>query len=131
MLKKMTLALVLLAGLALAGGCLSPTEEPTVTSANVGVPTSTPTVANVDATTPTATSVVAAIPTVHPTGADAVAATPTAHPMATDTPAAALSPAPISGHPAPDFALPDLEGIELRLSDFGGQVVLVNFWTTW
>jgi peroxiredoxin len=43
----------------------------------------------------------------------------------------ALPPAPIPGHPAPDFALPDLADNELRLADFEGQVVLVNFWATW
>ncbi len=48
-----------------------------------------------------------------------------------DTPTPALPPAPIPGHPAPDFTLPDLEGTELRLSDLTRQVVLVNFWATW
>jgi peroxiredoxin len=32
---------------------------------------------------------------------------------------------------APDFSLPDLDGQEHRLSDYYGQVVLLNFWTTW
>ena len=30
---------------------------------------------------------------------------------------------------APDFALPDLDGRLFRLSDFRGQVVIVNFWS--
>lgn len=30
-----------------------------------------------------------------------------------------------------DFTLPDLQGNSIRLSDFRGQVVLVNFWATW
>ena len=80
MLRKVVLGLLLLAGLALIGGCLGQTEEPRVT------PTTT-------------------MPS--------------------------LSPAPIPGPPAPDFVLPDLAGNELRLSDFRGQVVLVNFWATW
>ncbi|MFQ5692242.1 MAG: TlpA disulfide reductase family protein [Nitrospinota bacterium] len=32
---------------------------------------------------------------------------------------------------APDFALPTLEGTRLRLKDFRGKVVLLNFWATW
>jgi peroxiredoxin len=33
--------------------------------------------------------------------------------------------------PAPDFALKDYLGRELRLSSLRGNVVLVNFWATW
>ena len=33
--------------------------------------------------------------------------------------------------PAPDFALPAMDGSELRLSDLKGQVVMINFWATW
>ena len=33
--------------------------------------------------------------------------------------------------PAPDFVLKDLSGKMVRLSDFRGKVVLVNFWATW
>ncbi len=32
---------------------------------------------------------------------------------------------------APDFTLADLEGRQVRLSDFRGKKVLINFWTTW
>jgi peroxiredoxin len=42
-----------------------------------------------------------------------------------------LKPAPIAGHPAPDFALPALDGNIIRLSDFKGKPVLINFWATW
>jgi len=45
--------------------------------------------------------------------------------------AAALAPAPVAGHPAPDFALETLDGETIRLSDFVGKPVLVNFWATW
>jgi peroxiredoxin len=44
--------------------------------------------------------------------------------------AAPLAAAPsIVGKPAPDFVLRGLDGRNLRLSEFRGQVVLVNFWT--
>ncbi|MCG8352842.1 MAG: redoxin domain-containing protein [Chloroflexales bacterium] len=33
--------------------------------------------------------------------------------------------------PAPDIALPALGGGEIRLADYQGKVVLVNFWGTW
>ena len=32
---------------------------------------------------------------------------------------------------APDFMLRDLSGETIRLSDYRGKVVLLNFWTTW
>jgi thiol-disulfide isomerase/thioredoxin len=37
-----------------------------------------------------------------------------------------------AGHrPAPDFALKDLQGGILRLEDFRGKVVILNFFATW
>jgi thiol-disulfide isomerase/thioredoxin len=33
--------------------------------------------------------------------------------------------------PAPDFALESLDGKTMRLSDFRGKAVLLNFWATW
>lgn len=42
-----------------------------------------------------------------------------------------LEPAPIKGHPAPDFALQTLAGKTIRLSDYKGKPVLINFWATW
>ncbi len=42
-----------------------------------------------------------------------------------------LEAAPAVGHPAPDFALKDLDGNTVRLSDLRGKVVFINFWATW
>ena len=39
---------------------------------------------------------------------------------------------PVPGTPlARDFELPDLDGNKLKLSDFKGHIVIVNFWATW
>jgi cytochrome c biogenesis protein CcmG, thiol:disulfide interchange protein DsbE len=35
------------------------------------------------------------------------------------------------GKTAPDFELPDLSDKTMRLSDFRGKVVFLNFWATW
>jgi len=35
------------------------------------------------------------------------------------------------GAEAPDFAMNDLEGNEVKLSDFKGKVVLIDFWASW
>lgn len=35
------------------------------------------------------------------------------------------------GQPAPDFSLTSLEGARLNLSDYAGQVVMINMWATW
>lgn len=35
------------------------------------------------------------------------------------------------GHMAPDFQLETLDGEEVKLSDFRGSRVMVNFWATW
>jgi peroxiredoxin len=40
-------------------------------------------------------------------------------------------PASWLGSPAPGFELADLEGTQHRLSQYRGDVVLLNFWATW
>jgi peroxiredoxin len=40
-------------------------------------------------------------------------------------------PAPLPNHPAPDLALPQLDGTQITLRDLRGQVVLINIWATW
>ncbi|MGO9634233.1 MAG: peroxiredoxin family protein [Steroidobacteraceae bacterium] len=47
---------------------------------------------------------------------------------AASSPAAAPT---MVGKDAPDFVLKTLAGTNLRLSEFRGQVVLVNFWARW
>ena len=37
----------------------------------------------------------------------------------------------LQGQPAPDFELASLDGKNLKLSDFHGKAVLLNFWATW
>jgi peroxiredoxin len=48
--------------------------------------------------------------------------------LAAASPAAAPT---IVGREAPDFVLKSMDGRNLRLSEFRGQVVLVNFWARW
>jgi cytochrome c biogenesis protein CcmG/thiol:disulfide interchange protein DsbE len=35
------------------------------------------------------------------------------------------------GQPAPDFSLETVEGKTVKLSDYKGKVVAINFWATW
>jgi len=37
----------------------------------------------------------------------------------------------LSGQPAPEFSLQALDGKTVKLSDFRGKAVLLNFWATW
>ena len=37
----------------------------------------------------------------------------------------------LQGQPAPDFALASLDGKTVKLSDFRGKAILLNFWATW
>src|SRR5438874_6519301 len=46
-------------------------------------------------------------------------------------PASVLTETSQVGHLAPDFLLQTLDGREIRLSDYRGHVVFLNFWATW
>jgi peroxiredoxin len=43
----------------------------------------------------------------------------------------ALAQTALVGKPAPDFVLRSLQGENMRLSEYSGEVVIVNFWATW
>jgi peroxiredoxin len=45
--------------------------------------------------------------------------------------ASAAAPATLVGKDAPDFVLKGMDGANLRMSEFRGQVVLLNFWVRW
>jgi peroxiredoxin len=48
-----------------------------------------------------------------------------------DVGVATLKPAATVGNPAPDFNVTDLDGKSLKLSDYRGKYVLLDFWATW
>jgi len=41
------------------------------------------------------------------------------------------NPNSMAGQPAPDITLKDFDGNELKVSDFRGKVLFLNFWATW
>jgi len=45
--------------------------------------------------------------------------------------ASSLASSGLEGQQAPDFALKSSTGENLRLSEFRGDVVMINFWATW
>ena len=45
--------------------------------------------------------------------------------------ASSLASSGLTGQPAPDFALKSSTGENLRLSEYRGDVVMINFWATW
>ncbi len=45
--------------------------------------------------------------------------------------AGSLASSGLVGQPAPDFALRSATGENLRLSEYRGDVVMINFWATW
>lgn len=65
-------------------------------------------------------------------GLRAVAETPPTpeNPYKEELGALGLHPAP-PGIQAPDVALPNLDDKMVKLSDFKGKVMLLNFWATW
>lgn len=56
---------------------------------------------------------------------------PDEEPTIAPTPASDRANGPSVGAIAPSLTLPDLDGNEVSLSGLQGNVVLLNFWTTW
>ena len=54
-----------------------------------------------------------------------------AQPVASGAANTADSSAPAEGEAAPDFVLTSLDGEAVRLSDYRGKKVILNFWATW
>lgn len=52
-------------------------------------------------------------------------------PAGSQTTQAGLAPAPVKGHPAPEISLVSTTGQPMKLSDFRGKPVVINFWATW
>ncbi|MGB8706760.1 MAG: redoxin domain-containing protein [Dehalococcoidia bacterium] len=53
---------------------------------------------------------------------------------ASNQPFKTLTPIPVGtqvGNRAPDFSLQDLSGKDVKLSDFRGKIVMINFWAIW
>jgi thiol-disulfide isomerase/thioredoxin len=52
--------------------------------------------------------------------------------LAGDTPRARrAAPSNLVGKPAPEWALKDADGLEHKLADYRGKVVVIDFWATW
>ena len=45
--------------------------------------------------------------------------------------ASSIASSGLEGQPAPDFALKSSTGENMRLSEYRGDVVMINFWATW
>lgn len=45
--------------------------------------------------------------------------------------AASFAASSMEGQPAPDFALKSATGENMRLSEYRGDIVMINFWATW
>jgi len=43
----------------------------------------------------------------------------------------ALASVPSDSKPAPDFELPDVNGKKVKLSNFKGKIIILDFWATW
>lgn len=51
--------------------------------------------------------------------------------LSTDPPGRAPGSSISDGQPAPEIILPNLQGQTIKLSDYRGKVVILNFWASW
>ena len=78
---------------------------------------------------PAATTVPTTTPTNAPTTAPTTA--PTMAPTTAPTKAPTTAPTEPNYPDAPDFTVYDLDGNEVKLSDFFGKPIVLNFWASW
>ena len=62
---------------------------------------------------------------------DVFAYTPPAGMRVVDHPDRLTNPEALTGQPAPDVVFRDLDGRDLRISDFRGKVLFLDIWATW
>ncbi len=56
---------------------------------------------------------------------------PTSVSLGASAPAASLTVGPQVGMVAPELALTDLDGVPVKLSDYAGKPVVLNYWASW
>lgn len=152
MKKNRSLLLLLLAFVLLLGGAyvlygrLSQTMAPDQLSTQVQTGSretpqaaasaaASPEPAPTEAVTPEATPTMAREPEATPVASDEPEATPAASDEPEAAPAASDEPEAEEGEPetvaAPDFTAYDIDGNEVKLSDYLGRPVVLNFWASW
>lgn len=84
---------------------------------------------------PAATPTVSGAPATTPAASDAPEPTPATSDAPEPTPATSDAPEAEEGEPetvaAPDFTVYDADGNEVKLSDYLGKPVVLNFWASW
>jgi hypothetical protein len=122
-------ALILLGWLLAACGGATPTTAPVPTTAAAQAPTAT--IAPTVAPTTAAPSATTAAPVATTAVVPATTAVPTVIAVATTAVAKPQPPVGLNlGNTAPDFTAKTVTGEDIKLSQFRGKGVLVNFWAT-
>lgn len=104
-------------------------ETPEAVASETGLPETTPLAVDAPAATPTEAN------DPEPTVSDAPAATPAASDAPDPAPAETEAPQAEEGETekvaAPDFTAYDIDGNAVKLSDYLGKPVVLNFWASW